>query len=58
MTALIAGGTDLPGIFKDRIVHTYPEVVINIKNDSQGLFQKSLDKQNKFWIVWYLGGMI
>ena len=30
-TKLIAGGTDLLGILKDRILPEYPETVINIK---------------------------
>jgi NADPH-dependent glutamate synthase beta subunit-like oxidoreductase/CO/xanthine dehydrogenase FAD-binding subunit len=29
---LIAGGTDLLGVLKDRVLPTYPEVLVNIKN--------------------------
>ncbi|MGN0371460.1 MAG: FAD binding domain-containing protein [Enterocloster sp.] len=31
-TDLIAGGTDLLGTYKDRILNTYPETVVSIKN--------------------------
>ena len=29
---LIAGGTDLLGLLKDRVLPTYPELLVNIKS--------------------------
>jgi NADPH-dependent glutamate synthase beta subunit-like oxidoreductase len=41
---LIAGGTDLLGVLKDRVLPTYPEVLVNIK-DIPGL--DSIEKDKK-----------
>jgi xanthine dehydrogenase YagS FAD-binding subunit len=52
-TKLIAGGTDLLGILKDRILPDYPEIIINlktiqgmdyIKKDAKGLRIGALTK--------------
>src|SRR4030042_3970931 len=41
---LIAGGTDLLGVLKDRVLSTYPEVLVNIK-DIPGLDSIEQDKE-------------